>query len=116
VARTLAGVAATSAKVRAAIPFAVVAIAGNLAQEFGIFRCEADVAGAIRWAWERFCSSSDALALDPDRQTIVNIRQYIAERWDITIKDVKSQKGGQQPGGSGLVRSRCGLSAHQQGR
>ncbi len=63
VARTLAGAAATSAKVRAAIPFAVVAIAGNLAQELGIFPCEADVAGAIRWAWERFCSSSDAQAV-----------------------------------------------------
>lgn len=51
------------------------------------------MAGAIRWAWERFCSSSDALALDPDRQAVVNIRQHIAERWDVTIKDVKSETG-----------------------
>ena len=79
VARTLAGSTATSAKVRAAIPFAAVAIAGNLSQEFGIFPSEADVSGAIRWAWERFCSSSDALALDPDRQVVINIRQYIAD-------------------------------------
>jgi hypothetical protein len=92
-ARTLAGAAATSAKVRAAIPFAVVAIAGNLAQEFGVFPGEADVAGAIGWAWERFCSSSDALALDPDRQAVVNIRQYIAERWDVTIKNVNAGTG-----------------------
>jgi hypothetical protein len=86
---TLAGALATSAKVRSAIPFAVVAIAGNLAQEFGILPGEADVAGAIRWAWERFCSSSDALAIDPARQAVVNIRQYVAERWDVTIKAVK---------------------------
>jgi hypothetical protein len=92
-ARTLAGPTAASAKVRAAIPFAVVAIGGSLAQEFGILPGEADVSGAIRWAWERFCSSSDALALEPDRQTVVNIAQYIAERWGVTIKDVKSQTG-----------------------
>jgi hypothetical protein len=92
-ARAIAGSAATSAKVRAAIPFAVVAIAGNLAQEFGIFPDEADVAGAIRWAWKRFCDSSDALALDPDRQAVINIRQYVAERWDVTIKTVKPQTG-----------------------
>jgi hypothetical protein len=92
-ARTLAGSAAASAKVRAAISFAVVAIGGSLAQEFGVFPSEAKVSGAIRWAWERFCSSSDALALDPDGQALVNIRQYIAERWNVTVKDVKLETG-----------------------
>ena len=38
--------------------------------------------------WEEF-----ALALDPDRQAVINIRQYVAERWDVTIKTVKPQTG-----------------------
>ncbi len=92
-ARTLAGAAGDSARIRAAIPFAFVAIGGALAQQFGILPSEADVSAAVRWAWGRFCSSSDALALDPDRQAVINIRQFIAERWGVTIKDVASLSG-----------------------
>ena len=92
-ARKLAGVDADSARIRAAIPFAFVAIGGALAQQFGILPSEADVSAAVRWAWERFCSSSDALALDPDLQAVISIRQYIAERWDVTIKNVTDGKG-----------------------
>jgi hypothetical protein len=92
-ARTLAGGGADSAKIRAATPFAVLAIAGSLAQELGTFPTEADITGAIRWAWERFCESKDALALNPDRQAITNIQQYIAERWDVTIKNVAAVTG-----------------------
>jgi len=33
------------------------------------------------------------VALDPDRQVVINIRQYIAERWDVTIKTVKPETG-----------------------
>jgi Domain of unknown function (DUF927) len=92
-ARKLVGVDADSARIRAAIPFAFIAIGGALAQQFGILPSEADVSAAVRWAWERFCSSSDALALDPDRQAVINIRQFIAERWGVTIKDVASLSG-----------------------
>jgi hypothetical protein len=92
-AHTLAGSDAASPNVRAALPFAILAIAGSLAKEFGILPSEADVAGAIEWAWERFCSSSDALAIDPSRQAVVNIRQFIAERWDVTIKNVEADTG-----------------------
>jgi putative DNA primase/helicase len=110
VARTLAGSAATSAKVPAAVPFAIVAIADNLAQEFGIFPSEADVAGAIRPAWERLCSSSDALALDPERQVVIKIRQYIAERWAVRIKAVRSETGittARRPAGTITIPSIC---------
>jgi hypothetical protein len=92
-ARKLAGSSAGSAKIRAAIPFAVVAIGGALAQEFGILPSEADVEGAIKWAWDRFSSSADALALDPARQAVINIRQYVAERLDVTIKNVNAGTG-----------------------
>jgi hypothetical protein len=90
---TLAGEGADSAKIRAANPFAVLAIASSLARELGTFPAEADVTGAIRWAWERFCESDDALALNPDGQAIIHIQQYIAERWDVTIKNVTAATG-----------------------
>jgi hypothetical protein len=71
----------------------VLAIAGALAQELSILPNEADVAAAVRWAWERFCGSTDALALDPDLQAIANIRQWAAERWGVTIKPVTIEGG-----------------------
>ena len=92
-ARTLAGAGADSAKVRAATPFAFLAISSALAQQFGILPIEADVGGAIRWAWARFSGFADALALDPDRQALINIRQYVAERFDVTIKNVNAGSG-----------------------
>ena len=49
-ARTLAGSAANSAKVRAATPFAFLALGVALAREFGILPIEADIGGAIQWA------------------------------------------------------------------
>jgi Domain of unknown function (DUF927)/Toprim domain len=92
-ARTLAGEGADSARIRAALPFAVISIAGTLGREFGIIPTDADVAGAVRWGWEQFCDSSDALALDPERQAIANLQKYVKERWDVTIKSI-TQAGG----------------------
>jgi hypothetical protein len=92
-ASTLAGKGADSAGIRAALPFSVLAIASSLAQEFGIFATEADVTGAIRWAWESFCESEGARALNPNRQAITNIQQFIAERWDVTVKNVSAPAG-----------------------
>jgi putative DNA primase/helicase len=48
---------------------------------------------AVTWAWERFKQSSDAAALDPEAQMIANLRQWIAERWDVTIKPVDAGTG-----------------------
>lgn len=45
-----------------------------------------DLEGTVQWCWERFSRSSDADALTPDEQAIANIRAWIAERWDVTIK------------------------------
>ena len=92
-ARTLAGSAANSARVRAATPFAFLAVSGALAQQFDIVPIEADIGGAIQWAWKRFSDSTDALALDPDRQAVINIRQYVASRFDVTIKNVNAVTG-----------------------
>jgi hypothetical protein len=93
-AEKLAGAEADGAKIRAAIPFAVPLIAGALAQEFGILPAEANMADAVRWAWDRFCRSSDALALDPEQQAIANIRQFTNERWGVTIKPAEGEGEG----------------------
>jgi hypothetical protein len=85
-ARKLAGAQADGAKIRAALPFAVISMAGTLAQEFGIIPAEADIATAVKWGWEQFCSSSDAVVLDPEQQSIANLQRYVQERWDATIK------------------------------
>ena len=92
-ARTLAGAGADSAKIRGATPFAFLAVGGALAQQFGILPIEADIGGAIQWAWKRFFDSPDAQALAPDKQVVINIRQYIAERWDVSIKTVEPKTG-----------------------
>lgn len=92
-ARDLAGGGADSATIRAATPLAVLAIAGQLAEQFQILPREADVIRAVEWAWERYSLSTDAEALDPERRAIANIQRWVAERWDVTIKNVEPNTG-----------------------
>ena len=87
--REIAGAQADSAVARAAIPFALLLIAGELAKAFDILPRQAAVNDAVNWAWRRFLQSSDSRALDPEAQAISNLRRYIAERWDVTIKKVE---------------------------
>jgi hypothetical protein len=92
-ARKLAGEEADSPRIRAATPFAVVSIAGALAQELEIIPIKAETASAVSWAWGQFISSSDALALDPDEQAIANIHQFVKQRWDVTIRSTTACAG-----------------------
>ena len=87
-ARKIAGARADSAGLRAATCLALPLVAGRLAQDFDLLPWSIDIEGAVHWAWERFAKSSDAEALAPDEQAIANIRAWIAERWDVTIKSV----------------------------
>ena len=96
-ARTLAGAGADSAKIRAATPVCLRGDRRRTRSRVWHLADRGGCLGAMQWAWERFCSSSDAVALDPDRQAVINIRQYIAERWDVTIKNVNAGNGCQQP-------------------
>ena len=79
--------------VRAAIPFALLLIAGELAKSFGLIPASTAVEDAIIWAWRRFRSSSDSLALDPEAHAIANMRAWIAERWEVTIKPTEGFGG-----------------------
>jgi hypothetical protein len=91
--RQIAGADADSAVARAALPLALLLIAGQLAKKFGILPQHARITDAINWAWERFLHSSDSRALDPESQSIDNLRRYIAEKWDVSIKSTIANNG-----------------------
>jgi hypothetical protein len=92
-AQRLAGDGADSARIRAATPFALLQMAGDLAAEFNLIPETTDIDGAVAWGWQRFCQSSDAIALEPEAQAIANIRAWIAERWNVTIKPLDFDGG-----------------------
>jgi len=91
--RALAGGDMDSATVRAAMPLALLMIAGELAKNFGLIPAATAVKEAVRWAWDRFRQSSDAAALDPEAQTVARLRTWIAERWGVTIISVDAENG-----------------------
>ena len=92
VVRAATGIAGTgdSARLRAALPFALLFVAGQLAVSIGLLPKDTPVADAVGWAWERFVHSSDAAVLAPDEQALNSLRTWIAERWDVTIKAVET--------------------------
>lgn len=90
--RRLAGDGADSATIRAATPLALLLICGELAKRFGLIPPATPVQEAVSWAWERFCTSPDATALDPDEQALAAVRRWVAERWDVTIKSVDGDR------------------------
>lgn len=76
------------ATLRAALPFAIVQMAGDLAREFGLIPDETDVAAIVDWAWEKFQGSADAEALDPVEQAFTSIRAWTSRRWGSSIQDL----------------------------
>ena len=88
-ARLIAGKDADSMRVRAAVVFALLLVAGGLAKEFGLLPQTTDVEGAVKWGWQQFDQSSDALALKPEQQIIVSLTTWVAQRLDVTIKPIE---------------------------
>ena len=88
----LAGQGADSATRRAARPFAILIMAGGMAQQYGLLPAGTATQDAVRWAWAKFTRSSDAVALDPSQQAIGNIRQWIAERWRTSLHGVHAEE------------------------
>lgn len=91
--RKLADEGSDAAIIRSAMPFAVLLIAGELAKILGVLPQHAEVHKAVYWAWERFRQSRDSDVLSPEDHALAKLRQYIAERWGVTIKDVKDYSG-----------------------
>ena len=88
-ARRIAGGDADSMRIRAATVFALLLVAGGLAKDFGLLPQTTDVEGVVKWGWQQFDQSSDALALKPEEQIIVNLTTWVAQRWDVTIKPIE---------------------------
>jgi hypothetical protein len=92
-AQTIAGPGADSARLRAALPFGLLLVAGELAKAFGLLPASTPIGKAVRWAWLRFAESSDVVALDPTEQAVGNLRHWIAERWGTSIREVETTTG-----------------------
>jgi hypothetical protein len=91
-ANKIAGGDVAGAQVRAALPFALLQICGQLAREFEVLPETANVKAAVKWAWNGFTGSSGAGALDPEQQAEANLRRHVAEHRDITIKKTEPGK------------------------
>ncbi|QIJ74382.1 DUF927 domain-containing protein [Methylobacterium sp. NI91] len=96
-AQAIAGTGADGKHVRAAMPFAILNTAGRLAQRLGVLPEAVDVGRAVRWAWDRFTKSTDAVALDPEQQATTNLRAWIAERWGSSIHPTMPDDGARPP-------------------
>jgi hypothetical protein len=85
----LAGEQSNSAQRRAAEPLAIIYVAGHLGIQFGLLPLAQDALHeAVQWAWHHFRESREAGDLDPTTQIVPNIRRWLAERWDVTVKPV----------------------------
>jgi hypothetical protein len=85
-AANISGNGADGARQRAALPFALIGVCGNLAQQFNVLPKSAQINEAVKWGWQRFASSVEAQALDPEAHAFGNLRRWIAEHWDVAIK------------------------------
>ena len=88
----LAGQGADSATRRAARPFAILLMAGGMAQQYGLLPAGAAFQDAVRWAWAKFTKSSDAVALDPTAQAVGSIPQWVAERWRTSLHGIHAEE------------------------
>jgi hypothetical protein len=87
-ARRLSGPKGDGALQRAAIPLAILSMAGTLAQQFGLLPETLDVPSIMQWAWARFQASTDAEALDPEQLAITKLQTWISERWGSSIQPI----------------------------
>ena len=87
-AQGLASEAHDSTFKRAALPFALLLISGEMAKSFGLLPNTTDVAYAVRWAWEQFCQSWESRALRPEEQAIENLQEFVLSRWGSTIHSI----------------------------
>src|SRR5262245_44652691 len=75
------------------MPFALLLVAGSLAQRIGLIPTDVDVKAAIEWAWQRYTKSADAEVLDPDMQMIAHLQAWVLSGWDVTVKDCAAANG-----------------------
>ena len=79
---------------RAAIPLAVLQVAGEIAQDAGLVSPTISIQAAIAWAWGHFLTSSNAEVLAPEDQVFNALRVWIMGRWNSSLKNVRAGEGG----------------------
>ncbi len=92
----LAGPNAEGARVRAALPFAVVNVAGELAKRFRLLPQNAHIKEAVQWAWGRYLDSSGARVLSPEADAVDHMRRWLIERWDVTVRSTDGGAGNRE--------------------
>lgn len=88
-ARAIIGKDGDGRLLRAAIPFAIVQVAGELACEFGILPQAINPGETVAWAWQASITSSDVSALDPHEAVLSHLRKWVTTRINSTIKRVQ---------------------------
>jgi hypothetical protein len=88
VARTLVGGQSDSSVERAALPLAVLRVAGHLAREFSLLPPETNIDGAIEWAWKNFRGSAECQSLDTDSMVVQNIQSWLLKHWGSSIHNI----------------------------
>ena len=93
-ANAIAGVDAPAPRRRAALPFAVLSRAGELAIDAGLLPRDADVAGAVQKAWEAYVGGAEAEMLDGTAVAIERLRAALATGWNTSVIALKAVGSG----------------------
>ena len=83
----IAGEGAAAPTRRAAVPFAIMRRAGEVAIDAGLLPPDADVAGAVGRAWSAYLGGSEAEMLDGGAVAIDRLRTALHTGWDTTVFD-----------------------------
>ena len=83
----IAGEGAAAPTRRAAVPFAIMRRAGEVAIEAGLLPPDADVAGTVGRAWSAYLGGSEAEMLDGGAVAIDRLRTALHTGWDTTVLD-----------------------------
>jgi putative DNA primase/helicase len=94
VAGKIAGANADGPTLRAALPFALLNVAGQLAKRTNVLPDAVDVDAAVSWAWKRFMGSSNARVLSPEEDAVAGLNSWIAGNWDVTVKSTSEEAHG----------------------
>lgn len=84
VAAKLAGEANSELR-RAAIPFAIVACAGEMAKKAGILPETLDVGATINWGWNQFRSNNEGTGGDRKDEALDSFNAWISRNWNLTV-------------------------------
>jgi hypothetical protein len=96
-AHDLAGEDVDSAVRRAALPFGLLSETAKFLQRFALLPADADLQGAVRWAWENFRVSPESEVLDDEKVVVERLRDWVATHWGTGLIDVHDETPARPP-------------------